>query len=91
MAGIVGSAVVQEAISRVSSVIFRKHEEKVSRKDSIERLEMAHTELELAIERSGCESRWNVVPLGVHGCVLYKMGKAPIVAYKMSTMTCTRR
>ncbi|CAM0145196.1 unnamed protein product [Urochloa decumbens] len=53
MAGILGSAVVQEAISRVSSVIFRKHEEKTSRKESIERLEMAHTELELAIERSG--------------------------------------
>jgi hypothetical protein len=53
MAGILGSAVLQEAISRVSSVIFRKHEEKVSRKNNMERLEMAHTELELAIERSG--------------------------------------
>jgi hypothetical protein len=53
MAGILGSAVVQEVITRVSSVIFRKHEEKVSRKDSIERLKMVHTELELAIERSG--------------------------------------
>ncbi|KAF8731316.1 hypothetical protein HU200_016370 [Digitaria exilis] len=53
MAGILGSAVVQEAISRVSSIIFRKHEERASRKHIIERLEMAHTELELALERSG--------------------------------------
>ncbi|CAN6222310.1 unnamed protein product [Urochloa humidicola] len=53
MAGILGSAVVQETISRVSSIIFRKQEEKSSRKHSIERLEMAYTELELAIERSG--------------------------------------
>ncbi|CAM0145197.1 unnamed protein product [Urochloa decumbens] len=52
MEGILGSAVVQEAISIVSSVIFKKHEEKASRKRSIEKLEMAHTELELAIERS---------------------------------------
>ncbi|RLM58864.1 hypothetical protein C2845_PM18G05950 [Panicum miliaceum] len=53
MEGILGSAVVQEAISRVSSVIFSKHDEKASRKHNIERLEMAHTELELAMERSG--------------------------------------
>ncbi|KAL6647140.1 hypothetical protein ACP70R_014577 [Stipagrostis hirtigluma subsp. patula] len=52
MAGVLGSAVVQEAISRVASIIFRQREEKASREHNIERLEMAHTELELAIERS---------------------------------------
>ncbi|KAG2631361.1 hypothetical protein PVAP13_2NG206544 [Panicum virgatum] len=46
------SAVVQETVSRVSSFIFNKHEEKVSKGHNLERLEMAHTELELAIERS---------------------------------------
>ncbi|KAF8731318.1 hypothetical protein HU200_016372 [Digitaria exilis] len=53
MDSVLGSAVVQEAISIVTSIIFRKREEKASRKHSIEKLEMAHTELELAIERSG--------------------------------------
>ncbi|RLN36227.1 hypothetical protein C2845_PM03G02190 [Panicum miliaceum] len=47
-----GSPVVQEAISRVSSFISSKREEE-SREHNIERLEMASTELELAIERSG--------------------------------------
>ncbi|KAF8783616.1 hypothetical protein HU200_000469 [Digitaria exilis] len=53
MDSVLGSAVVQEAISRVTSIIFVKREEKESRKHNIEKLEMAHTELELAIERSG--------------------------------------
>jgi hypothetical protein len=48
-----GSPVVQEAISRVSSFISSKREEEASREHNIERLEMASTELELAIERSG--------------------------------------
>ncbi|KAL6647139.1 hypothetical protein ACP70R_014576 [Stipagrostis hirtigluma subsp. patula] len=53
MAGMLGSAVVQEAITRVSSIIFSKHEEKASREHNIERLEMARSELEFAMERSG--------------------------------------
>ena len=48
-----GPPIVQEAISRVSSFISRKREEEESREHNIERLEMANTELELAIERSG--------------------------------------
>ncbi|KAG2631359.1 hypothetical protein PVAP13_2NG197772, partial [Panicum virgatum] len=52
MDGMATSAVVQETVSRVSSFIFNKHEEKVSKGHNLERLEMAHTELELAIERS---------------------------------------
>ena len=51
MDGMATSAVVQETVSRVSSFIFNKHEEKVS-KGNLERLEMALTKLELAIERS---------------------------------------
>ncbi|KAF8783611.1 hypothetical protein HU200_000464 [Digitaria exilis] len=54
MDGIVRSAIVQEAISRVISVIFRKckHFEKTSRGHSAERLEMALSELEFALERT---------------------------------------
>jgi len=52
MDGMATSAVIQETVSRVSSFIFNKHEEKVSKGHNLERLEMAHTELELAIERS---------------------------------------
>ncbi|KAL6880277.1 hypothetical protein ACP4OV_011842 [Aristida adscensionis] len=53
MAGTLVLAVVQEAITRVSSVVLSKREEKASREHSIERLEVAHSELELAVERSG--------------------------------------
>ncbi|KAL6880275.1 hypothetical protein ACP4OV_011840 [Aristida adscensionis] len=53
MAGTLLQAVVQEAISKVSSAVLTKHEEKAYREHGIERLEMAHTELELAVERSG--------------------------------------
>ncbi|KAL6647137.1 hypothetical protein ACP70R_014574 [Stipagrostis hirtigluma subsp. patula] len=52
MAGVLVSAIVQEVISRVSSIIFSKCIEKTSRDHNFERLEMANTELERAIERS---------------------------------------
>ncbi|KAL6880271.1 hypothetical protein ACP4OV_011836 [Aristida adscensionis] len=52
MAGAVGSAVAQEVVTRVFSLVLDKHKEKVSREHGIERLEMAHAELELALERS---------------------------------------
>ncbi|TKW02174.1 hypothetical protein SEVIR_8G228500v4 [Setaria viridis] len=55
MAGMVGSAVVQETVSRITSYLFSKcdHDERTaSTGHHIERLEMAHTELELALERS---------------------------------------
>ncbi|RCV09310.1 hypothetical protein SETIT_2G017000v2 [Setaria italica] len=55
MAGMVGSAVVQETVSRITSYLFSKcdHDKRTaSTGHHIERLEMAHTELELALERS---------------------------------------
>ncbi|RCV09315.1 hypothetical protein SETIT_2G017500v2 [Setaria italica] len=55
MAGMVGSAVVQETVNRITSYLFSKcdHDERTtSTRHHIERLEMAHTELELALERS---------------------------------------
>jgi len=49
MAEMVGSAVVQEAVSRVSSFMFNRRDEKEL---IVDRLEMALSELELALERS---------------------------------------
>ncbi|GJN10406.1 hypothetical protein PR202_ga28496 [Eleusine coracana subsp. coracana] len=53
MRDLVRSAFVQDAVSRVSTYIFSKCEEKASTGGDIERLEMAHSELELALERTG--------------------------------------
>ena len=52
MAEMVGSAVIQEAVSRVSSFVLGKREDKESKGRIIERLEMALAELEFALERS---------------------------------------
>ena len=54
MARMVASAFVQETVRRVTSYLFSKLDDKVeaSRGHYAERLEMAHTELELALERS---------------------------------------
>ena len=54
MARMVASAFVQEIVSRVTSYLFSKLDDKVeaSRGHYAERLEMVHTELELALERS---------------------------------------
>jgi len=52
MAEMVGSAVIQEAVSRVSSFVLGKREDKESKERIIERLEMALAELEFALERS---------------------------------------
>ncbi|CAM0145198.1 unnamed protein product [Urochloa decumbens] len=52
MAEMVGSAVVQEAVSRVSSFVLGKRKDKASEGHNIERLEMALSELEFALERS---------------------------------------
>jgi hypothetical protein len=55
MANMVGSAVVQETVSRITSYLFSKcdHDKRMGfTRHDIERLEMAHTELELALERS---------------------------------------
>ncbi|RLM58565.1 hypothetical protein C2845_PM18G05960 [Panicum miliaceum] len=48
----VGSAVIQEVVSRVSSFVLGKREDKESKEHIIERLEMALAELEFALERS---------------------------------------
>lgn len=55
MADMVGSAVVQETVSRITSYLFSNcdhHKWTESTGHEVERLEMAHTELELALERS---------------------------------------
>ncbi|KAG2639661.1 hypothetical protein PVAP13_2KG023900 [Panicum virgatum] len=52
MAEMVGSAVIQEAVSRVSSFVLGKREDKEPKGRIIERLEMALAELEFALERS---------------------------------------
>ncbi|CAL5091771.1 unnamed protein product [Urochloa decumbens] len=55
MEDMVRSAVVQESVSRITSYLFSKcynGERMASTGHDIERLEMAHTELELALERS---------------------------------------
>jgi len=54
MARMVASAFVQETVSRVTSYLFSKLDDKVeaSRGHYAGRLEMSHTELELALERS---------------------------------------
>lgn len=55
MAHMVVSAVVQQSVSKVNSYLFGKHDDNdktTSREHNIERLEVAHTELELALERS---------------------------------------
>nr|CAB3455592.1 unnamed protein product [Digitaria exilis] len=48
----VGSAIVQEGMSRAVSLMLGKHFEKTSRGHSAERLEMALSELEFALERT---------------------------------------
>ncbi|XP_072148122.1 uncharacterized protein [Setaria viridis] len=52
MAEMVGSAVVQEGMSRAFSFMLGKHLEKASEGHSAERLEMALSELEFALERT---------------------------------------
>ncbi|KAL6880264.1 hypothetical protein ACP4OV_011829 [Aristida adscensionis] len=52
MAGLVGSAIAQEVVSKAFSSVLDQREEKASQEHNIERLEMAHTELEFALERS---------------------------------------
>ena len=55
MANMVASAFVQETVNRVTSFLFRKlddNKEMASRGHYVERLEMAHTELELVINES---------------------------------------
>ncbi|CAL5078067.1 unnamed protein product [Urochloa decumbens] len=52
MAEMVGSAVIQEVVSGVSSFVLGKRKDKESKGHMIERLEMALAELEFALERS---------------------------------------
>ncbi|CAL5091685.1 unnamed protein product [Urochloa decumbens] len=52
MAEMVGSAVIQEVVSRVSSFVLGKRKDKESKGHMIERLEMALAELDFALERS---------------------------------------
>uniref|UniRef100_A0A0D3GLS8 Uncharacterized protein n=2 Tax=Oryza barthii TaxID=65489 RepID=A0A0D3GLS8_9ORYZ len=53
MSEVVASAVVGEAVSRVSTFFINKHKRKVSEEDGMERLEMAHIRMEAALEMSG--------------------------------------
>jgi hypothetical protein len=51
--GVVASALVQEGVSRVVSFVLGKGEEQVSQEHNAERLKMALSALELALERTG--------------------------------------
>uniref|UniRef100_A0A0E0LGI2 Uncharacterized protein n=1 Tax=Oryza punctata TaxID=4537 RepID=A0A0E0LGI2_ORYPU len=53
MSEVVVSAVVGEAVSRVSTFFIDKHKRKLSEEDGMERLEMAHIRMEAALEISG--------------------------------------
>uniref|UniRef100_A0A0D3GLR8 Uncharacterized protein n=1 Tax=Oryza barthii TaxID=65489 RepID=A0A0D3GLR8_9ORYZ len=55
MSEIVVSAVIGEAVSRVSTFFINKHKRKLNEEDGMERLEMAHIRMEAALEIS---SRW---------------------------------
>lgn len=52
MVEMVTSAVVQEAVSGAVSFVCSSHGEKASQEDLMERLEMAHIKLDLALERT---------------------------------------
>jgi hypothetical protein len=52
MAEMVGSAIVQEGMSRAVSFMLGKYMEKASEGHNAERLEMALSELEFALERT---------------------------------------
>uniref|UniRef100_A0A0D3GPN2 Rx N-terminal domain-containing protein n=1 Tax=Oryza barthii TaxID=65489 RepID=A0A0D3GPN2_9ORYZ len=52
MAEAVASALVQETVSGVFSYLSSNRTEKASKRHNMERLEMAHSELDLALERS---------------------------------------
>lgn len=53
MQELVSSTFAQDVVSRVSSYFFHKCQEKMSTGHNIESLEMAHSEMEFALERSG--------------------------------------
>ncbi|XP_052162323.1 uncharacterized protein LOC127779554 [Oryza glaberrima] len=55
MSEVVASAVVSEAVSRISTFFIDKHKWKLSEEDGMERLEIAHIRMEAALEIS---SRW---------------------------------
>uniref|UniRef100_A0A0D9WV09 Disease resistance N-terminal domain-containing protein n=1 Tax=Leersia perrieri TaxID=77586 RepID=A0A0D9WV09_9ORYZ len=55
MSEVVASAVVSEAVSRISTLFINKHKRKLTVEDGMERLEMAHIRMEAALEMS---SKW---------------------------------
>ncbi|KAK3153757.1 hypothetical protein QOZ80_2BG0180720 [Eleusine coracana subsp. coracana] len=58
MAEMLGSAVVGETVSRMSSFLAGKHEEKAAGRDNLDRLELAHIKMKAALETSArCRRR----------------------------------
>ena len=55
MSEVVASAVVSEAMSRISTFFIDKHKRKLNEEDGMERLEMAHIKMEAALDIS---SKW---------------------------------
>ncbi|PAN49026.1 hypothetical protein PAHAL_9G420800 [Panicum hallii] len=55
MAEMVGSIVVGEVVSRTSSFLIGRHRDRLSAREGVERLEMAHIRMEAALEVS---ARW---------------------------------
>lgn len=58
MSEVIASAVVGEAVSRISTFLIDNHNRKSSEEDGLERLEMAHIKMEADLEVS---SRWPLV------------------------------
>ncbi|TKV95462.1 hypothetical protein SEVIR_9G364500v4 [Setaria viridis] len=55
MAEMVGSIVVGEVVNRASSYLISRHRDRLSTREGVERLEMAHIKMEAALEVS---ARW---------------------------------
>ncbi|KAF0926112.1 hypothetical protein E2562_021826 [Oryza meyeriana var. granulata] len=58
MSEVAASAVIGEAVNRISTFLIDKHSQRSSDEDGLERLEMAHIKMEAALEVS---SRWPLV------------------------------
>ncbi|XP_062213383.1 uncharacterized protein LOC133914277 [Phragmites australis] len=62
MAEMVGSMVAGEVVNRTSSFLISKHRERLTTREGIERLEMAHIKMEAALE---VFSRWQVTDMSL--------------------------
>ncbi|KAM0925724.1 hypothetical protein ACQ4PT_003987 [Festuca glaucescens] len=86
MAGIVGSAVVQEVVSGGFSLMRNNHEEMASQRHLIERLKWAHLELEFALERTQRMPMIEVSLLKVRMMIKLAFEESRDLLYKQQTL-----